>query len=226
MQFPKLPKPNKKIIAMITIILIIIIIIIGFIIRGRKIKPIYDLIADSNEPGIVEISWQDDEIPDDENISYPIYTVYWSDRPHIFPELPETYKHYKVVGATRTFIDVRYAYVYIKVGKKNYLSEEIMVPVLSDTQFTLENLDMKILKRGEMMGLEMNVLENADTYRFYYELSDGEVLQQDFDVKGQNRVNLKIKNFEDTIVRMSYIKDLKESEAKILQITEIFSPRR
>lgn len=204
--------------SLIAIIVILIVIIIVIVIHKHKISyPILNIRADSTKPEHIDISWSDEEAD-------AIYIVYWSDKKNINPYDESTFTHFKTLVGTRVSIHAPYQYVYFRIVKQGFKSHEIEVEVMSDTTFNLENLGLKISKRGNPMTLTLNILQNADIYRIYHKLPSGDVFSQDFHVKGMSRSNIKIPRYEDAMVHMSYLRDEKESDLRFLMYNEKISP--
>jgi hypothetical protein len=206
--------------SLVAIIVILIVIIIIIIIRKHKISyPILNIRADSTKPEFVDISWFDEE-------TSAIYVVYWSDKKNINPYDHSTFTHFKTLVGTRVSIHAPYQYVYFRIAKQGFKSQEIEVEVMSDTTFNLENLGLKILKRGDPMTLTLNILQNADIYRIYHKLPNGDIFSQDFHVKGMSRFNIKIPRYDDAMIHMSYLRNEKESDLRFLMYNEKISPAR
>jgi hypothetical protein len=210
---------KKKKHALITFVIIImcIVIIIILVIRKHKISyPLLNIRADSTRPEYVDISWQDEE-------KDAIYAVYWSHKKAIIPNQRSTFTRHTLATGTKIRIHAPYQYVYFRIVKQGFKSDEYEIEVMSDTSFNLTNLGVKVLKRGNPMTLTLNVLQNADIYRIYHKLPTGETISQDFHVKGLSRTNVKIQRYDDAFVYVSYIRDDQESELRFVLYNEKIS---
>lgn len=188
--------------------------VISFL-RGKKYPPITMIRTDSPEPFQVDIAWEDEE--EDQ-----IYTVFWSNSPGIKIQRPETYRRSQSVAGKRLRIYAPYKFVHFVIAKINHKTSEFEMPVMQDLSFNAANLGLRTLRRDHPMTLSVAVLENADKYKLYYELSDGSIFSNEVYAKGLRRVQLKLAAYNDAKIFISMIRDNRESNLEFLSHVEKF----
>ena len=204
---------KRKIIIAVIIIVAILIVVFGILLYSRKTHPIKHIRFESLNPGHVNLAWSDDD-------DHATYMIFWSNKPGINVHDPQTYKYSKYVGGLRTIIYAPYNYVYFRITKEGFVSKEYIAPVKTDKSFCSKNLETQTIKVGNPIVINVNVLENAEVYRVYSNVNDGEIYYEDFNVLGLDRTNLKITTYPDAIMQISYIKRGEESDTEFLMYNE------
>ncbi len=227
----KASKSKRKWI-IISIITAILVAIYAFL-RKRFKEPITDVKWVSKVPKYLDITWYDEE-PDQ------VYKIYWSNKPGIKIKNKDTYKYVIRVSTfsksivsgssieNHHFARIRapYNWVYFIVTKSSSSTKEYEAMVKGDTTFNCKNLDVNIMKRGkvgENMAISLKVLENADIYRLYHYLPNGETYIQDYMVKGLKTVDIKLPVIEDAMVYISWLFEGFEEELQFLLYNEKIS---
>lgn len=177
----------------VVIVLAILVLAFAFF-RVKNSTPITDVSWDSKSPGKLDIAWYDKEIGQ-------VYTIYWSDQPGIKIFKPETYRgSIKAVGFSEELhhlaqIEASYEWVYFVISKSGCTTREFEAVVLPPSEFTCRNLDPQIIKRsinGSHMVVNVNVLDDADSYVLTQYHPDGTMDSEEFDVRGMKDVQLRI----------------------------------
>ncbi len=202
----------------IVLAVIIVILILAFIfIRLKFVPPITMVYADSYEPGKIHITWHD--VEDDK-----IYCVYWSNKPKINIHDPTTYRGVKVVSGKELKLDISYDVVYFRISKEGRKTREFELVIFKDKTFTANNVQASFYDNGINLVISARVLQNPDIYHIYQKLSNGTVYVQDFDVLNQERAEMKLQRFPDSLIFLTYEKEKQESEPIFLAYNEKIHP--
>jgi len=210
-----------------------VILMIAFIfMRLRYRPPITCIEAKSHRPNHIEISWSDE---DEDDVTY---TIYWSNKPGIKVGNNKTYLGSKAIKLTeeqkekkketkevQTNIKTRdYEWIYVVITKEDYVSQEIEVNEIRDRTFVCKNFDIRLLNRANIhdyLTLELDVLEDAEIYRFYhYMLDNGDTTMEDFNVKGFNRIALKLHRYDNEMVYVTKVVNGKEYDKEFIMYNE------
>ena len=112
---------------------IIVILIIAFLfIRLTYIPPITNVSAKSYEANKIHVTWKD--VEEDQ-----IYCIYWSNKPGININDPETYRGMKVISGTEIKLNISYDIVYLRISKKGRKTSEFELMIEKDNTFTANN---------------------------------------------------------------------------------------
>lgn len=203
--------------------------LLAFIKVKSKTK-ITDVLWEVKVPKHIDISWFDKDAS-----HAKIYKIYLSNMPGIKIDQPHTYRHVIRVGPTivedsrcLARVEVGFEWCYFVIAKGSSHTREFEAHVLQDDSFSIANLDPRIASRNDdRLSLRVNVVSNAsDFYRVYSYYPNGEVLCEDFDVKGLNSVILNLRVEEDALFSISFLRGDFESEQEILFYADKISAGR
>ena len=222
--------------------------------RLRYRPPITCIEVKSHKPNDVEISWHDEDVEDVTYTIYwsnkPGIRID-NDKTYLGSEVVKLTKEERDIKRKKLkndnpFEDAygqfqqrennmsvhleipAYEWIYVVITKEDYRSKEIEVNVIRDRTFTCKNFDVRLLNRGnayDYITIELDVLEDADTYKIYHNTSlditsPNDIISESFNVKGFNRVTVKIPRYDNAMVYIAKVVDGKEYDKEFLLYNE------